>query len=134
MFISAPGVAFLAPSEQGRHLHFIITPPLDGKVLVVGITSSSVDRDFTLNPGDHEFIRHESFINYPAAEIIPVEEIERKLNSSDDRERFIPKKTADMDVVEHVCRGLMESGYSLRVHREFYETARGRSKFRTDSR
>ncbi len=88
---------------------------------MVGITSSSIDPAFTLNPGDHEFIRHESFINYPAAEIIPVKEIERKLNSSDDREKFIPKKMADADVVEHLRLGLLESRYSLKVHREFYK-------------
>lgn len=134
MFIPAPGVAFLSPSEQGPHLHFILTPPLDGKVLVVGITSSSIDPAFTLNPGDHEFIKHESFINYPAAEIMAVEEIERKLNSSNEHERFIPKKMADPYVVEHVCLGLLESRYSLKDHREFYKRVRKRSKFQVTPR
>ena len=127
LFIPAPGVSFLIPSEKGHHLHFVLTPPLEGKVLVVGITSGMVDPAFTLGPGDHEFIRHESFINYPAARIISVKQIEETLESSDKQERFILKETADLNVVKYICRGLMESEHSSKVHREFYEKARKNS-------
>lgn len=86
-----------------------------------------VDPAFTLGPGDHEFIRHESFINYPAARIISVKQIEETLESSDKQERFILKETADLNVVKYICRGLMESEHSSKVHREFYEKARKNS-------
>ena len=91
---------------------------------MVGITSGIVDPAFTLNPGDHEFIKHESFINYPRARIIPVKQIERGLESSNKHEKFILKETADLSIVGHICRGLLESPHSSVDHREFYEKAR----------
>ena len=127
MFIAAPGVAFLIPSEKGYHLHFILTPPLGGKqaqeVLVVGVTSSKVDPEFTLGPGDHPFLKHTSYINYPKAQIFPVEEIRKNLESADKDSRYKLRESAHMDVVKYICRGLQESRYSLPRHIQFYEKA-----------
>ena len=132
IFIPSPGVTFLIPSNKGPHLHFILTLPLrrnqSEEVLVVGITSTKVDPDFTLSIGDHPFIEHESYINYPQAQIISVKTIERNLEATNQQKRFILKETANLYIVKHICGGLRESRHSLPIHREFCEEACKNSK------
>lgn len=127
MFIPYPGVAFLIPSSGGYHLHFVISQPLrcgeSEKVLVVGITSTVVDRDFTLDRGDHEFITHKSYINYRDAQILTVEKIRQNLDTMDKGKKFILKSTASQEVVKHICRGLRESRFSRPQHRKFCKKA-----------
>ena len=96
--------------------------------MVVGITSTKIDPDFMLNIGDHPFIDHESYINYPRAQIIPVKTIERNLEAINLEEKFKLKETADSPVVKHICRGLRESRHSLPIHRDFCEEACRNSK------
>ena len=132
IFIPSPGVTFLIPSDKGSHLHFILTSPLrkkqSEKVLVVGITSTKVDPDFTLSISDHPFIKHESYINYPQAQIISVKTIKRNLETTDLEKKFILKETADLSVVKYICSGLRESRHSLPIHRDFCEEACKNSK------
>ena len=132
IFIPSPGVTFLIPSDKGPHLHFILTLPLQreqsDKVLVVGITSTRVDPDFTLSISDHPFIKHKSYINYPQAQIISVETIKRNLAKTDPEKRFILKETTDLSVVKYICSGLRESRHSLPMHRDFCEKACRSSK------
>ncbi len=127
MFIPYPGVAFLIPSPRGYHLHFIITKPLrreeSEEVLVIGITSSVIDPDFTLDRGDHEFITYKSYINYHEAQILTVEKIRENLDTTDRDKKFILKSTAHPEVVKHICRGLRESRFSRPQHREFCKEA-----------
>ena len=127
MFIPYPGVAFLVPSSGGYHLHFIITKPVrrdeSEEVLVIGITSSVVDRDFTLDRGDHEFINHKSYINYRDAQILPAEKIGQNLDTTDRDKKFILKSTASPEVVKHICKGLKESRFSRPEHRKFCKEA-----------
>lgn len=127
MFIPYPGVAFLVPFSGGYHLHFIITKPVrrdeSEEVLVIGITSSVVDRDFTLDRGDHEFINHTSYINYRDAQILPVEKIGQNLDTIDRDKKFILKSTASPEVVKHICKGLKESRFSRPEHRKFCKEA-----------
>jgi hypothetical protein len=67
----SPGFAFLSkrPSYPTEHLHIVISPIIDGKVLLVNVTSKKFDSDDTcvLCVGDHEFIKHDSVINYADA-------------------------------------------------------------------
>lgn len=125
IFIPSPGVAFLVPSDRGPHLHFILTFPLRKKqseeVLVVGITSTKVDPNFMLNIGDHPFITHESYINYPQAQTISVKTIKGNLATTNPEKRFILKESANPYIVKHICSGLRESRHSLPTHRDFCE-------------
>ena len=127
IFIPSPGVTFLIPSEKGRHLHFVLTPPVgkgDSKeVLIVGITSAEIDPEFALDRGDHPFIKHKSYLNYPMARIIFVKDIEKNLNASEMDERFLLRETADELVIRYIVQGLLESRHSIPVHRRFYEKA-----------
>ena len=120
MFIPWPGVTFLVPSPRGYHLNFILTPPVPGKnleeVLVVGITSTEIDPKFTLDRGDHPFIKHKSYIDYAGAEILSVADIRRKLENG----VYKLKEISSPEVVKYICRGLLESSHSLPQHRKFY--------------
>ena len=84
---------------------------------MVGITSTEVDPRFTLERGDHPFIRHKSYIDYARAEILSVAYIRERLENG----RYKLKETADLEVVKYICRGLLESRHSLPQHREFYQ-------------
>lgn len=123
LFIPLPGVTLLIPFENVYHLHFILTSPVRRKnleeVLVVGITSTEVDPEFTLDRGDHPFIKHKSYINYRQTQILSVKHIRKKLETG----TYKLRKTADSEIVKHVCRGLLESRHSLPQHRKFYREA-----------
>ena len=82
-----------------------------------------VDRDFTLDRGDHEFITHKSYINYRDAQILTVEKIRQNLDTTDKDKKFILKSTASQEVVKHICRGLRESRFSRPLHRKFCKKA-----------
>ena len=123
IFIPTPGVTFLVPSESGYHLHFILTPPVDKEVLIVGITSTEIDSEFTLSQGDHPFIKHKSYINYPKADIVLEEELKRKLETGE----YILKETANENVIKYIGKGLLESRSSLPRHRNFYKKTIGSS-------
>ncbi len=94
----------------------------------MGVTSSRVDPEYTLSPGDHPFIRHRSYINYPKAEIFPVEDLRKNLESVEKDRRYRLQESAHSDVVEYICRGLLESRYSSPRHIRFYEEALKKSR------
>ena len=66
-----PGFTFLSrrPSYPTKHLHIVISPVINGKALVVNVTSKKFDSDDTcvLTVGDHDFICHDSIISYADA-------------------------------------------------------------------
>lgn len=84
---------------------------------MVGITSTKIDPKFTLDRGDHPFIKHKSYIDYAGAEILSVTEIRRKLEDG----QYKLKETTNLEVVKHICQGLLESHHSLPQHRKFYK-------------
>ena len=84
---------------------------------MVGITSTEIDPKFTLDRGDHPFIKHKSYIDYAGAEILSVADIRRKLENG----QYKLKETTDPEVVKHICSGLLESRHSLPQHRKFYK-------------
>ncbi len=65
-----------------RHLHIILLEPQEYTrntifVPVESLTSKKQDRTTTLSPGDHEFIKRESYVNYRRAIIRSVIDIEK---------------------------------------------------------
>ena len=123
IFIPSPGVTFLAPSGETLHLHFVLTTPLkkDGleEVLVVNITTAKVDENYTLDLGDHIFVTHKSYINYPKATIISVEKLEQKLRQG----KITNKGVVSMDIVKFICEGLRKSRHSTKRSRDFCKEA-----------
>lgn len=124
MLLPLPGVTFLFPVGKNPHLYFILTTPLkregEKKVLIVNITSVKIKREeYTLNVGDHEFIKHESYINYSKAETVSVENLKRNLR----RGKLKIKETVAMDIVKFICEGLWKSRYSTKQAKSFCKEA-----------
>lgn len=44
------------------HLHFVVTDPIRDEFLIVGVTTNSIEEEFVLDKGDHEFIKRKSYI------------------------------------------------------------------------
>ena len=115
MFFPIPGVTFLSPIDENPHLYFILTMPLqrdeEEKVLIVNITTVKIRGEkYTLNVGDHKFIKQKSYLNYLKAEEISVEKLRQKLRQG----KMKIKETVDTNTVKFICEGLRESRYSTK--------------------
>ncbi|RLJ18234.1 hypothetical protein DJ030_12680 [bacterium endosymbiont of Escarpia laminata] len=81
------GIAIHAdiPSPEDAHLFFVLSDPVGNppKVAMVNISTKRnlpfEDHTVVLQPGDHSFIRHDSFVYYEYARLINVEVVERKV-------------------------------------------------------
>ena len=129
MFFPLPGVTFLAPIDENPHLYFILTMPLqrdeEEKVLIVNITTVKIKGEkYTLNVGDHEFIKEESCLNYLKAEEISVEKLRQKLRQG----KMKIKETVGTDTVKFICEGLRESRYSTKRAKGFCKEACKKAK------
>ena len=107
---------FLLPSGGKEHLHFVVTDPVGEKVLIVGITSSVLEVEFTLNRGDHPFIRHQSCINYRKAQIISTDVIKRCLNEG----LWRRQRDAREAIIQKISEGVLKSSRSPERIRNFY--------------
>lgn len=62
------GWTLLIPSgpRDKNHLFFVLNNPKDGEAVLACLSSMHqyADRTCIVNPGDHPFIRHKSFIDY----------------------------------------------------------------------
>ncbi len=107
--MTSPGVTFLAkrPSYPTEHLHIIISPIIDGKVVLVNVSSKKFDSDDTcvLCVGDHEFITHDSVINYGDAVAAPVSKIQEYLAMK----QFKPLKPVSEGLLMRIKAGALES-------------------------
>lgn len=129
MFLPLPGVTFLFPVGENPHLYFILTMPLqrgeEKKVLMVNITRVKIKgENYALYPGDHDFIKDESYLNYSKAEIVSVEDLEKWSR----RGKLKIKETVGTDTVKYICEGLRESRYSLPQAKNFCKEACKKAK------
>ena len=83
------GFCFLGEPEGGkRHLKIVLSEPNRDKLVVV-VTVTSLreakwkDTSCVLREGDHPFIRHDSFVAFSKAQVVPALEILRKLHSGE---------------------------------------------------
>jgi hypothetical protein len=109
MITFPPGFAFLSrrPSYPTEHLHIVISPVIDGKVLLVNLTSKKYDSDDTciLCVGDHEFIKHDSVISYVDAIAADVSLMEKAILS----QTFKPQSPISDTVLKKIQDGAQES-------------------------
>jgi len=115
------GDTFLTGDEQEDTLHLwiVLTPPSEGEVVTVSITTKRRRSEtlVELHPGDHPFIIHDSVIAYSYARIRTVEEIEGAVASGAARLR----EPVSPEVLERVCKGLVESDFTPNGIRQFYK-------------
>lgn len=71
------------------HVRIVISDPTFDEVVIVGLTTlrKRSDRSCLFQKGDHEFIEHETCVAYEYAEVIHVEELRKRLQDGQARER-----------------------------------------------
>ncbi|MCC4634121.1 hypothetical protein [Xanthomonas dyei] len=106
------GNTLLIPSgKDGNHLFFCVLGPkiLAGKncVLLVPLCTVRAGHDPScyVGPGDHPFLRHDSFIDYRYLRVDLVEEIEKKLGST----YFGVSENASQQLLDRIQAGLKVS-------------------------
>lgn len=130
IFIPVRRATLLIPSGTGnnpnqKHLFILLTDPLgeDREILLVGVSSkragSYLDPTCILYPGDHQFLRHESYVNYRRARI----ESADKINTGVSRGLFIPKGTIDTGIFARICQGILDSRHTTGKMKRFYQAA-----------
>ena len=114
---------FLIPSITSsgigkKHLHIAITDPVDSGnhipcILLVSVASirqgeSGYDTTCVLQPADHPFIRHDSYVVYRQAVIMELRDLERDLNNG----LITSRERAGADVVERIVMGVEKSEFT----------------------
>lgn len=102
------------------HLHFVVTDPIDELVLVVGITTNSLEEKFILKVGDHDYIRRKSYIYYRRARTMSVDYIGRYLQKNRKKIPNIIQGDATCDTMRKVCEGILKSKSTSRRIKDFY--------------
>ena len=109
------------PDDVNRvepHLYIILTNIFEGQLLLVNITKTlgrSVDEACILQPREHNFIMHESFVFYKKSSLLDEAEFKEKFENN---KRLGPlNKTA----FQRVCDGLYESKYTREKIKNFYK-------------
>lgn len=85
-------------------------------VYVQTVRSPKVDRTTILNPGDHDFIKHESHIEYRQAQIVSVDSLDQKVLEGTAQ----PMAPMKYDVFKRICDGIMKSSFTPVEVREMY--------------
>lgn len=110
------------PHDQ--HLFILLTDPVGPAKEVLGVSVCSYESDgyddesCVLFPGDHDYIKHKSFVAYEYAEILKAQAL---INGAKDGpfRPFAPIKT---DIFARVCHGLTLSRLVPPVAKQFYES------------
>jgi hypothetical protein len=91
----------------------------DGGILLVPVSSAyeNCDRTCVLEPGDHDFIRRESFILYAKMRIYSSAHVANQMASGAIEEREALRD----DVFQRVCAGIAASRFSPPVCKRYYE-------------
>jgi len=110
-----------------KHLFIIITDPVDNPGEVLLVSMSTIRDDFPyddsciLSPGDHPFVKHESYIDYGKARILTAVSLMR--GEADGS--LIHKGAIDEEVIVKICDGLMTSRRTSPKVQKFYQNHSG---------
>jgi len=106
--------------DDEPHLSVIITPPSEGEVVTVTVTTRRRKSEtlVRLKVGDHPFIKHESVISFFYSRIRSVDDIESAIQSGTAtlREPVTP------ELLKRIRRGLLDSDFTPNGVRHFYRS------------
>lgn len=134
MFLPFPGATLLMPSgpeddPDRMHLFVVLTNPFDDigdgiqKVLLVSFSSVrdyyNHDPACVLNPGDHPFVKHESFVVYKRAIIVEA----NKLIEGVRKNVFSSHTPMSESVLSKIHQGLESSEHTTPRVLRFYEAS-----------
>lgn len=118
-----------AHDSERNHLFIVLTDPAElldfsGKQsLLVGVASvyPNIPHDpaCELHQGDHEFIKHKSYVIYAQSRI----ELSQKLINGVKKGNLVPKGTLVGEIFARVCKGLVESRFTPPRIVAFYHAA-----------
>lgn len=106
---------------DGAHFHIVLTDTCDqGNNLLVPICSvrdkRPHDRTCLLGTGDHDFLRHNSFVFYAMMKIYSAGDIMKKVQA----QYFSMRKPLDDPAFALVCAGIDNSDYSEPQFQRYY--------------
>lgn len=110
-----------------KHLFIVLTAPdkTDQTVLKVGISSvtpyGNHDNACELYKGDHSFIRHDSYVRYRDAVIIPAQKLIDGVKAG----LLVPKESLSDAVMARVVHGMETSRFVAPKIRAYYQRQMG---------
>ncbi len=134
LFVPYRRATLLIPSGPAhdpdrKHLFIVLTDPAEvleytekhSLLVGVGTVQPGLPHDPTclLHAGDHEFIRHRSYVHYARALIEPSQSILNGVKKG----LLVPKDMLVEDIFARVCKGLVESRFTPPKIMSFYEAA-----------
>lgn len=101
------------PEENEGHLFVIVLDPEEytKNTIIIPVdsyTSDKQDSTTILNPGDHEFVKHKSFLNYNRARIRTMTFIEQMIKDG----KAKTKPSMRSDILERITAGLRKSEHT----------------------
>jgi len=123
LFVPYRRATLLIPSGPAhdpdrKHLFIVLTDPAqvleytEKQSLLVGVTTVQADLPHDpaclLHAGDHEFIRHKSFVHYAKALIHSSQTILNGVKKG----LLVPKDMLVEEIFARVCKGLVESRFT----------------------
>ena len=121
---------FTGDNDDLKHLFFLLTDPcFDGElnqenaILLVNCSSVKPDKPHDnacyIEQGEHEFIKHRSYIVYKQARIETLEKIERGISTG----RFIKKEIINGELYKRILKGAFTSLHIERGYTRFIKSA-----------
>lgn len=123
------GDTFLYPlyPPDSEHLWIVLTnADADGQILIVNLTTAysfdkdSVDATVCLNPGEHPFIKQESYVFYREAMIKKVADLQTEEKTG----RLKMQADCSSTIISLVRGGIGASRHCKRSVRKFYDERR----------
>jgi len=138
LFLPLRRATLLVPSgpesdPDRKHLFILLTDPADagaGVKAVLMVSLSSIkqgvphDASCILYPGDHPFVKRESFVVYQKARIEDADKVLRGVKDG----KLVPQDPIDSAVFARICKGLEESRLTPPKVLRFYLAATGRGE------
>lgn len=103
------GSAFLAPYNDELHLFVAMNDPDKGGqcllLMVTTIRKRRHDPACVIQAGEHEFIRHPSYVLYRTAETA----LARHITNMIDKKIYVPKADVSQELFEKLANGIFDS-------------------------
>jgi hypothetical protein len=109
------------------HLHVLLTDPVGAERLLLLASVCSVkpgiphDATCYLYPGDHEFVRRQSYVFYAQAIIVPEQKLLSGIRSGD----FRGQEALSDALMARICQGLLDSRHTKPAIKTFYLSTQG---------
>lgn len=135
LFIPLKRATLLVPSGPAndpsrKHLFILLTDPADdgrGKLCILMVSLSSIKPDLPhdpsciLYPGDHPFVKRESFVVYRSARIEAADKVLRGVKDG----QLVAQQPMNSAIFARICKGLEESRQTPAKILNFYRAVTG---------